>query len=953
MSDRPTSQDVLLALLALDSYSRGKNAQILEKTGQFLATTIGSANWNVVSDTLLPDSISTGFSASKYTLMDGTSVIAYRGTDFTSNIGVALDIAAWFSSFGVLGDSAGVKLQPYYAQQFYERVTGRLLFPDGGGSGTPGSNVIITGHSLGGSLAGYVASLSHDQAVIFNEIPYIGLALTKAINTYIDSIKDRPDFSTLVAQLVQLLTGQGISFPSFNLPTAGNITSFQTIGEIAQYARTLGPFAGFLAQFALGPLSAAIGTAAFGYGSATSEPTVKMNPYDGGLQGAVTLHSQALMVLLTYAASKSYEDWQAIGPQLLNALFSDDVANADNAAALLRGYAGPAQKLMDAIAYSTVAPGPGSGTVFGDTGASALFNDANELGKVIKSGPSAFFRKIVSTRRQSWFSSALTYTDVKQEIASLVAQYAGALALNKVTSSGGLIATPNGPVDVTDGILSLSKGADGSPGVLSVDVSSVLWKDVLGTKVDPIGLADFRTAFFGQAPMTDGIVNRKFISWLLGTNKIDDEALKFLAKGGWGATTTDIFDRFDIATSDQGGKVKIEERSYDPGELRGNNAHVDVYIGSKKNEDITGTRGDDLILGVSGTDRIDGGAGNDVIVAGTGSNSVTIGGVGRDVVINFSQGGVVYGDTVDRVDANGNPVVVADTEANADIFWYAPGIKIMDAQLHDRLVFQGTPLTGGSRNPAYFASAQSAPFFVGVFTPGTAISAVIAGAAQLAGIYFDKLFPSITYKMDKNGTLKIGNIWDGLLRWVTGRGGIFSSGSGNGDDLRGVMAVRNFNFQHSAWGYQQAELAAKGTFGMSFKDDNPLNLLLSYAAELGGIFALPEIIYMQTLLLYDEVLAEASAIQSAAKTAKWIAGGDPLVIDLAGNGIETTTLDGSSVYFNLDGRQVHQPHRLAVRYRRVPGSRPQSQRHDRRHPRNVRHQRSGRLFRAGAIRRQP
>jgi hypothetical protein len=28
MSDRPTSQDVLLALLALDSYSPGENAQL-------------------------------------------------------------------------------------------------------------------------------------------------------------------------------------------------------------------------------------------------------------------------------------------------------------------------------------------------------------------------------------------------------------------------------------------------------------------------------------------------------------------------------------------------------------------------------------------------------------------------------------------------------------------------------------------------------------------------------------------------------------------------------------------------------------------------------------------------------------------------------------------------------------------------------------------------------------
>ena len=55
MPDRPTPQDVLLALLALDSYSRGDHAQILDKDGNHLATTIGAASWIRVSDTLLPE----------------------------------------------------------------------------------------------------------------------------------------------------------------------------------------------------------------------------------------------------------------------------------------------------------------------------------------------------------------------------------------------------------------------------------------------------------------------------------------------------------------------------------------------------------------------------------------------------------------------------------------------------------------------------------------------------------------------------------------------------------------------------------------------------------------------------------------------------------------------------------------------------------------------------------
>ena len=345
-----------------------------------LARRTGFAN----SDSL-DGAVTVGFSASEYTLSGGKTVIAYRGTDFDFSSaagigGLIADVVGWFSSFGVLGDEVGpVKLQPYYAQQFYELVTGRLLFPEGGGSGTPDPNIIITGHSLGGSLAGYIASLSKDQAVIFNEIPYLGLALTKAVNTFVNSVKDQPDFSTLLEELGKLLNGEESSL-SFNLPTVGNITSFQTVNEIAHLARILGPFLGAAAHAYFSNLvTAAVASAALGYGLTTFalQPTVSMPHHGGLLQNPINLHSQALMVLLTFAASKNYEDWKAVGKPLLDALFSDDVGNAANATQL-QGYGGASPKLMAAIAYSTV--DPGSSTVFGDTGALSLFDDANDLG---------------------------------------------------------------------------------------------------------------------------------------------------------------------------------------------------------------------------------------------------------------------------------------------------------------------------------------------------------------------------------------------------------------------------------------------------------------------------------------------------------------------------------------------------------------------------------------------
>ena len=664
------------------------------------------------------------------------------------------------------------------------------------------------------------------------------------------------------------------------------------------------------------------------------------------LQKQTNLHWQSFLTIKLYSAVNNHDPvWTQVYKQTVRALYSNDIAKA--AGTVTPQGDGEFINMQKKIAYSAVDKDtPNEGKPFGDTASWAFFDDADDLGASLHGDHSPRFSK---KRCTSEFSIAL---DVKQEIANLLVQYAGALAKNKITEgTDGKVSTPlNGSVDVRKGILSLSKDES----VLSVDLSNVMWKDALGlqTKLDPIALADFRSTFLGQAPLTEGIVNYKFINWLFGSNKIDDDSLKYLAKLGWSSTTADIFDRFDIATTDEGGEFKIEKRSYEPGPLRGNNAHVDVFIGNANDEKITGTKGDDLIVGHSGTDRIDGGAGDDVIIAGTGSNSVTIGGVGRDIVINFSKGGKVYGDTIDGVDAKGNstPSRVADSAENADIFWYSPDITIMDAQVHDRLLFQGVALTGGSRNPAYAATALVVPFFVGNFTPGAAISATIADTAQNAGIYFDKLYPAITYKMD-NGTLRIGNIWDGLLRFVTGQGGIFSSG-GPEDDLKGVMSVRNFNLQHSIWGFEQGTLAEKGTLGMSFKDSNPLNSLLAKTAKLVGITAMPEIIFLQTLLLLDEILAEVLAIRSAAKTARWIAGGDPLIIDLDGNGIETTTLDGSNVYFNLDGGK------FTSRTGWLSGNDGflvldrNSQRHDRRHQRNVRQPRCGRLCASGAIRRQ-
>lgn len=82
MTTALTHQDVMLAILAMDAYSRGPNAQLTYGGATRLAEQIGSAKWNEVSDDL-PNgqtAVASGFSASAYTF-DGKTIIAYRGTD--------------------------------------------------------------------------------------------------------------------------------------------------------------------------------------------------------------------------------------------------------------------------------------------------------------------------------------------------------------------------------------------------------------------------------------------------------------------------------------------------------------------------------------------------------------------------------------------------------------------------------------------------------------------------------------------------------------------------------------------------------------------------------------------------------------------------------------------------------------------------------------------------------
>src|SRR5262249_53491968 len=167
------------------------------------------------------------------------------------------------------------------------------------------------------------------------------------------------------------------------------------------------------------------------------------------------------------------------------------------------------------------------------------------------------------------------FKDVKGYLGDVLVEYAGALAFNDSTVNKDI-------ADPTQGVLSIS--ADNS--VLALDTSSVLWKDVLGLgkKLDPTHIADFREAFFKQIDSINNI-DTSVLYWLFGSTNLvfsafNDAGLTHLAKLAWDANTADIFDRFHIAATDDGGDTALSERSYDVSSEHGDNTHVNVFIGN-------------------------------------------------------------------------------------------------------------------------------------------------------------------------------------------------------------------------------------------------------------------------------------------------------------------------------------------------------------------------------------
>jgi Enoyl-(Acyl carrier protein) reductase len=307
------SKELFLSILAMDSYNRGYGAGIAGLGGG--GSGVGTAI--VGGDEFLPNgAAAAGFYAAVYNTQYGT-VISYRGTDNVLGLGAGVGDLwnGWITGTGTLVNSEQAAL----AVEFYNSVTGGNV--ESGVSG----GAILTGHSLGGGLAGFVASLTHDQAYVFDNMPYI-LAATK------------------FAYETNLMTGSNLS------PDTSNIHGYCITDEILQLARSL--------QFLSGPFVSDPYVLAWAVANILGETQTALNPFTNDANQFTELHHQALVPIMLFAkdqaaADQSFTGWQSIGDSLVAALYDNKVGDAAGfQVAGAGGTADASRKMAMALAYS-------------------------------------------------------------------------------------------------------------------------------------------------------------------------------------------------------------------------------------------------------------------------------------------------------------------------------------------------------------------------------------------------------------------------------------------------------------------------------------------------------------------------------------------------------------------------------------------------------------------------
>jgi Ca2+-binding RTX toxin-like protein len=522
------NRDLLLAILAMDSYNRGYNARVsFNGNDDTYGSSIGTAS--VIASKGDVTAQQASYYSIAYSLgpeAGGSNqiVIAYRGTDMDHIANTAIN------SYPVALGYPDTN-QSEMAAEFYKNIND--------GSIAANSNITLIGHSLGGGLAGLIGSAYGVRSVVFNNMPFELAATNLSTATYNPNVENYqldPGYNATLARVAFFGSEATRPSPDFSL-----YSGYKVNGE-------------FLDSNVLGVARS----------DNNLTPLESFSENQDGFQ----LHSIALLVSLLYAANEDHTDWQSIGSVLMDAMFNKSIANA---LGFTRDNAGDETAMLVDIAYSAIDDGT---MPFGDTGIAALFNGADELGRLY-SGDDV--------------GHLVSSDSIKKALADIDVEYAGWLAKNKdkdnnIHKSG-----------------QIAYNSDQS--TLTVDFTDKYWK------LNDQTLE--RSKIIGRQELVDAAIDQSgAATWL--RSQITSK---------WSGKT-DQLDRFVLSTVDT-----------DP-TLDGNgdsplSDSEGALLDSGDGDDLLlGTAGNDLILGGGGNDTLKGGGGTDIIYGGDGADEIDFGGSG-------------------------------------------------------------------------------------------------------------------------------------------------------------------------------------------------------------------------------------------------------------------------------------------------------------------------------------
>ena len=368
------SKELFLAILSMDSYNRGYAAGISGLGGE--GSKIGIATVKKDSEQLLDDSsaIQAGFYAVSYEIsssdnlpeLSNETVISFRGTDDPLGSDSGNDLwNGWWVGAGFTDWPWGGGSQATFAKEFYEAVSGLSLYD------VQGDKPILTGHSLGAGLAGFVSLASGSDAVVFDHMPFT----TAALSTIAEEAEER------AAHLGLLIDHDEESNDELNLLNMNPINFEQIQGFYLDNEINAGlrdgsiafQIGGLLSTWLypiLGPIPAILGTY---IGASQIAGELKINNTElktySGVDGyydfgRINLHSMHYLIQIQFATEFGFLGWQSLGEEFFRAYFNGDVADAAGADDIA-GENSPTGTMGNALAYSAIDEGT---LIFGNTG---------------------------------------------------------------------------------------------------------------------------------------------------------------------------------------------------------------------------------------------------------------------------------------------------------------------------------------------------------------------------------------------------------------------------------------------------------------------------------------------------------------------------------------------------------------------------------------------------------